>query len=106
MKTEVWNIEALCGYKPKTTFWNDFYIAEQFGESAIKDTFNRAFDEWKGNVVYLTELAMVMNHKVWRYHGVNEAYASLYTRLWEKVDEYACENLRDEDLTYYLRTTD
>lgn len=106
MRTEKWNVEELCGYKPQTTFWNDFCIAEKFGEKAIKETFNIAFEEWKGNVVYLTELAMVMNHKVWRFYGTNDAYARLYNTLWEKVDGYACRKLSDKDLTYYLRTTD
>ena len=31
----------------KTTFWEDFSLAERFGLSAIQDTFNRAFKEWK-----------------------------------------------------------
>ena len=35
------------GYEVKTTFWEDFSIAERFGLSAIQDTFNRAFKEWK-----------------------------------------------------------
>ena len=33
----------------KTTFKNDFTIADKFGASAVKDTFNRAFNEWKNN---------------------------------------------------------
>ena len=28
------------GYEMKTTFWNDFTIADAFGINAIKDTFN------------------------------------------------------------------
>ena len=35
------------GNEVKTTFWDDFSIAERFGLSAIQDTFNRAFKEWK-----------------------------------------------------------
>ena len=35
----MWNVEAICGYKPFTTFWDDFSIAEKFGKDAIKDTF-------------------------------------------------------------------
>ena len=35
------------GTEVKTTFWEDFSIAERFGLSAIQDTFNRAFKEWK-----------------------------------------------------------
>lgn len=35
------------GNEVKTTFWEDFSIAERFGLSAIQDTFKRAFKEWK-----------------------------------------------------------
>ena len=35
------------GNEVNTTFWEDFSIAERFGLSAIQDTFNRAFKEWK-----------------------------------------------------------
>ena len=35
------------GNELKTTSWEDFSIAERFGLSAIQDTFNRAFKEWK-----------------------------------------------------------
>lgn len=39
-------------YQFKTTFWTDFSIADIFGVSAIKDTFNRAFEEWRDNYIY------------------------------------------------------
>ena len=52
------------GYELQTTFWNDFSIADRFGLSAIQDTFNRAFKEWKENYKYLTELVLVLNHKI------------------------------------------
>ena len=29
-----WNIESETGYKPRTTFWQDFSIADAFGEDA------------------------------------------------------------------------
>ena len=101
-----WNIQALTGYVPKTTFYRDFSIADRFGESAIKDTFSRCFKSWKNNVEYLTELAMAMNWKMWEHYDTNPAYGRLYQSLWEKVDGYATENLKGEDLTYYFRTTD
>lgn len=34
------------GYEFKTTFWIDFTIADQFGLEAVKDTYERAFNEW------------------------------------------------------------
>ena len=40
------------GYQPKTTFWMDFSIADKFGIAAIKDTYNRAFKEWKTNHMF------------------------------------------------------
>lgn len=34
-----WPIEKMTGYKPKTTFWEDFSIADAFGGAAVADTF-------------------------------------------------------------------
>ena len=51
-----WNVESELGYKPITTFWEDFSIADKFGNEAVNDTFKRAFTEWKGNYAYLTEM--------------------------------------------------
>ena len=103
----MWNIEALTGYVPKTTFWDDFSIADCFGAKAVEDTFNRAFRDWKSDCVYLTELVMVLNWKLWQWyeHG-NEKLSELYKRLWEQADAYACENLTGEDLSYFYSTTD
>ena len=39
------------GYEEKTTFAMDFDIADRFGASAVKDTFNRAFNEWKSDYI-------------------------------------------------------
>ena len=93
-------------YKTQTTFWQDFSIAEIFGVKAIKDTYNRAFDEWKGNYIYLTELVMVLNHKIWQHYKNNEEIARVYDELWRKADEYAYENLEGEELIYFYKTTD
>ena len=106
MIIKTWNIEALTGYKPFTTFYQDFSIADAFGVSAIKDTYNRAFKEWKSDYKYLTELIMVLNWKIFEHHKRNDEYADLYQDLWDKSDEWACENLDGEALDYYLRTTD
>ena len=54
-------------YQMMTTFWSDFSIADRFGARAIKDTYERAFNEWKDNYQYLTELVMVLNWKIWQH---------------------------------------
>lgn len=100
-----WNIEEECGYKPITTFYEDFSIADGFGVEAIEDTFRRAFSEWKNDYKYLTELAMVMSWKSFE-HQNNVEYANTYARLYHEVDEYACNNLEGAELDYYYDTTD
>ena len=94
------------GYETITTFFDDFTIADKFGVSAIKDTYNRCFDEWKNNYKYLTELVMVLNWKIWENYEHNKEYAKVYNDLWSKADEYACENLKGEEASYFFRVTD
>mgnify|MGYP000103937740 CR=1 FL=1 len=94
------------GYELQTTFWEDFSIADRFGLSAIRDTFNRAFEEWRGNYKYLTELTLVLNHKIWQYHEKIPEFAKLYNTLWEQAGQYAVETLKDDELSYYYEVTD
>lgn len=106
MIIKVFDSESFCGYKQITTFFQDFSIADNFGINAIKDTYKRAFNEWKSNYKYLTELVMVLNWKIWEHNEKNEEYAKVYNELWEKTDAYACENLKGEELSYFYSTTD
>ena len=94
------------GYELQTTFWNDFSIADKFGLLSIQDTFNRAFEEWKEDYKYLTELILVLNHKIWQYHKTRPEFATLYNSLWEQADRYAVENLKDDELSYFYDVTD
>ena len=95
------------GYETMTTFWDDFTIADAFGANAIKDTYNRAFEEWKSNYKYLTELVLVLNWKLWQHYEQNDmALAELYNDLWQQADIYAYENLKGEELKYFYETTD
>lgn len=101
-----WNVEALTGYKPITTFWDDFSIAEKFGTDAIIDTYERAFNEWKSDYKYLTELVMVLNWKIWEWYEKDVALSKVYNDLWEKLDAWAYENLKGDELTYFYQITD
>lgn len=90
-----------------TTFWSDFSIADAFGESAVKDTYKRAFKEWKDDYRYLTDLVMVLNHKCWEhYEKGNESLSALYSDLYYEADAYALDNLEGEEASYYFRVTD
>ena len=116
-----WNIDELTGYKPKTTFYTDFSIADAFGTGAIRDTYERAFNEWKTDTEYVTELVMVLNWKSWEHHdrGLlaeqegdtltadwHTDLVELYCSLYEEADAWCMDNLTGEDLSYFLRTTD
>lgn len=103
-----WKRYALdfCGYEIMTTFGSDFDIAEAFGADAIRDTFNRAFNEWKDNYKYLTELVLILNWKIAQHYGKNDSYARLYDELWRTADGYACNNLEGEEASYFYRITD
>lgn len=106
MRIKTWNIENITGYRPKTTFYEDFSIADRFGIPAVKDTYRRAFQSWKDNHIYLTELVMALNWKIWEHYETNDALAEVYNELWEKAAQYAVETLQDTELEYYLTTTD
>lgn len=101
-----WTMAKEFGYEPKTTFWQDFSIADMFGVDSVKDTYKRAFKEWKDNYIYLTELVMVLNHKIWQHYERGNSLAELYDELWREADVYAVENLRGDELMYFLSTTD
>lgn len=91
----------------ETTFWNVFTIADKFWTSAVKDTFQRAFDEWKSNYKYLTELVMVLNWKLREHYDKwNKILAKVYNDIWQMADSYAYENLKDEELKYFIRNID
>ena len=91
----------------ENTFFMDFSIADVFGANAVKDTYKRAFNEWKDNYKMLTALVVTLNHKIWQhYEAKNNELASVYNELWEKADQYACDTLKDEALEYFLEVTD
>lgn len=102
-----WRIEAETGYKPMTTFWQDFSIAESFGVESIDDTYQRVKQEWSNNYKYWTELVLVLNHKIWYWYDVDpdSPLAHLYNALWRDADNLAMD-WTGEALTYFLKITD
>ena len=91
----------------ENTFFMDFSIADVFGANAVKDTFNRAFKEWKDDYKMLTALVITLNHKIWQhYEAENNELASVYDELWKKADQYAFDTLKDDELEYFIEVTD
>lgn len=100
-----WDITEFSGYTPVTTFWQDFSVADLFGNKAIENTYKKAKSEWKDNYKYWTELCLVLNHKIWQWHERDNQKAMLYERLWREADAITTE-WSDEEQEYYFEITD
>ena len=96
------------GYKALTTFWLDFSLAEGFGQSSVKETYDNAIQSWKDNCKFMTEMALVLNHKGWVYQFVNPRLASFYFDLWEKHNDFVFEHFKEDEeaINYFLEVTD
>jgi hypothetical protein len=117
MQIPKWGLVELTGYEPKTTFWQDFSIADKSGMDAIKDTYNRVFNEWHKDYIYMTELALVINWKCWEHwhrgrkemeqflsnhNEVSDWYKETYYNLLDWADK----NLKKKELQYFYKTLD
>ena len=90
---------------PRTTFWMDFSIADCVGTEAVKETYERIFNEFNTNAEYLTELVIVLKWKIWDWYEKNGPLAEIYNELYEKADQFALATL-DDELAYFLKTVD
>lgn len=69
-----------------STFFHDFTIADAFGETAIKDTYKRAVQEWKHDAEMISELEVALNHKIWQHWKADAIDRSkLYDTLWKEL---------------------
>ena len=94
--------DAACDEFDYKGFMQDFRIADRFGADAIKDTYSRAFGEWKNDVKYFASFVLTLNHQIWHHHGNgNEELANLYDTLWKQADSWGCEHFTGDDLAYY-----
>lgn len=87
-------------------FMMDFRIADKFGESAIRDTYKRAFNEWKDNVEYFASFVMTLNHQIWNWYEKNEKVARVYDELWKKAHSFGSEHFKGDDASYYFSFLD
>ena len=83
-------------------FWKIFTDADKFGESVIRDAYQRAHDGCKDDVNYYASLVMTLCHKMWQWHRTNQPIALVYDELWKEADNYGHEYFKGEDAAYYL----
>ena len=96
-------IEEMTGYKPHTTFYEDFSTADHFGSLAVRDAYLRAFNTWQNNIEYMTELVMVLNWKFLEHQSMNNyRLAEMYDELWKEADACVVDHFDGDDLQYYF----
>ena len=99
--------ESMCGYTQRTTFWDDFTIAERFGLPAIKDTYKNAFNSYKTNVVFITELVLVLN---WKMLYMDERHMTeksvMYYKCWVELSNWCERHLEAGAYEYFILVTD
>ena len=123
------NLAEMTGWKPQYTFYSDFAIAE-FCETYMRDkgavvkTYKDVIKSWGSNYKALTEIIMVLNHKIWAFFGeenvgVDAKYlgvsketgnniARVYNKLWEDAKAEFFKRFKDneEATDYYYEVTD
>lgn len=92
----------LGNYKCRTTFWIHFRLADYYGMESIVRTYTRTKEEFKDNVVYMTDLVMVLKWKQKEHHEAGyEGFAELYNKLWTEANEFCLNHFSGEDLKYF-----
>ena len=99
---------ANMGKERKTTFFSDLSIAEWFGNSAVYETNTEVLASWGGNIEYITEYCICLNHKIWQHYKDNKILAKIYNDLWEQCEQFILDRFQnDQDaLNYYYEMTD
>ena len=97
----------------KTTFLEEFFIANAFGANAIECAFDRAFEECERNIVYIAELACVVNYWCWKCWEQNdrkyEERSSLYQKYFYQLKDYVYADdspFTEEEQSYFFDMID
>lgn len=95
-------------WRPTALYWQRFSIAEKFGLDEIDSVYKDIFSEAKNDYKLLTELVMVLNHKTWEHSEYirDSEFSKVYSGLFYDTQKYAEQNLKDDELKYYLDVTD
>ena len=106
---DIW--KATCDlkqYSPEYDYWEKLTEAELYGGKTVKKQFEKCFkdattDEKKSKLK-ITELSLVLWKKYVLFdQDDDEIYTDLYYELYSKVDSWACENLDETEIIYYMR---
>lgn len=97
-------------YVPFTTYASDFILAEIEGSAGVIKTAKDAWNNWKTDYKWATEIIMAINFLAWYHYDVdvNLPLSELYSELYYKyMDLYYEQFERNSEATeYFFEMTD
>ena len=82
-----------------------FLMDEEYVNKGVKDLVDESTEE--NDTLLLTALVCFLNHGCWDLYERGMYQASrLLDKMYKKAHRFALENLKDEELTAYLRVID
>lgn len=94
-------------YKMQYTWFQDFKIATAFGEKAVRDTYRRAYKEWKNDVVAMMELTFALNIFCWElFYANREPLSKVYSDLYYDCYNKCTRKFKGDDLRKYCEFLD
>lgn len=101
-------LSQFTNWRPTTLYWQRFSIGEKYGIDEVKEVYNDIFMAAKDDYKLLTELVMILNHKSWQHSEelTGSKFCKTYADLYYEARNYALNNLKNDELQYFLETTD
>lgn len=97
-------------YVPFTTYASDFILAEIDGSAGVIETAKNAWNNWKTEYKWATEIIMAINFLTWYHYDtdVNIPLSSLYSELYYKYKDLYYEQFEgnEEATEYFFEMTD
>lgn len=110
MNSAVWDkqLENFTSYRSITDYYDRYSIADNDCAASVRALFSTNFEEAKKDYKLLTELVMVLNHRMLYWYRKNPVspMVSTYQKIFEKADNYALKHLKDNEFEYFVSVTD
>lgn len=96
------------GYERQTTFFIDLSLAECFGPSGVRETYDNVMRLWIDDYKFMTEFILCLAWKCDQHYSKNEELANLYSELrWDAEEKFYEHYANDEKAKqYYFEVTD
>ena len=96
-------------YVPFTTYASDFILAEIEGSAGVIKTAKNAWENWKTDYKWATEIIMALNFLAWYHYDEGDiSLSQLYSELYYKYMDLYYEQFEgnSEATDYFFNMTD